>query len=352
MITRELKLKPTKKQELILNSQLFQCSGLYNLIIRRIKLSAQDRVYYSKFELFNHFTGHSKKTDLHSRTIQAIIEQAYNSWDRCFKKLAKEPKLKSVRNKLNSIPFPDPIKRSKFESHNRIKFPTLGSLKFCKQELPSGNIKQSRIIKRASGWYLSLVIDTKHIFEIKETESKVGIDTGFKHLAILSNGKKYENNRYYVKGQKRLAQAQRGKNKKLVARLQERNKNRRKDYNHKVAKEIVQNHSEIYITNDNLKGQAKKFGKSVSDAGISQLRNFILYKSENHSRVCKLVDSKYTTMTCGNCGVRNGPTGLDKLAVRVWECPDCRSVLDRDVNSANVILKLGLGISLVQHKVG
>lgn len=352
MITRELKLKLTKRQEEILNNQIFQCSGLFNLIIRRIKLSAQDKIYYSKYELFNQFAGHSKKTDLHSRTIQAIIEQAYTSWDRCFKKLAKEPKLKSIRNKLNSIPFPDPIKRSKFESHNRIKFPTLGSLKFCKQELPSGNIKQSRIIKRVSGWYLSLVIDTKHTFKVQDTNETVGIDTGFKDLAILSNGKRYNNNRYYVKGQKRLAQAQRGKNKKLVARLQERNKNRRKDYNHKVAKEIVQNHSEIYITNDNLKGQAKKFGKSVGDAGISQLRNFILYKSENHGRVCKLVDSKYTTMTCGNCGAKNGPTGLDKLAVRVWECPDCRSVLDRDVNSANVILKLGLGISLVQRKVG
>lgn len=352
MITRELKLKLTKRQELILNSQIFQCSGLFNLIVRRIKLSAQDKIYYSKFELFNQFVGHSKKTDLHSRTIQAIIEQAYNSWDRCFKKLAKEPKLKSIRNKLNSIPFPDPIKRSKFESHNRIKFPTLGSLKFCKQELPNGNIKQSRILKKASGWYLSLVIDTKHIFKTKETDSKVGIDTGFKDLAILSNGKKYENNRYYVKGQKRLAQAQRGKNKKLIARLHERNKNRRKDYNHKVSKEIIQNYSEIYITNDNLKEQSKKFGKSVSDAGIGQLRNLIIYKSENHDRLCELVESKYTTMTCGNCGARNGPTGLDKLAVRVWECSDCRSVLDRDINSANVILKLGLGINLVQLKVG
>jgi putative transposase len=347
MITRELKLKLTKKQELILNSQIIQCSSLYNLIVRRIKLSAQDKIYYSKYEFFNQFKGHSKKTDLHSRTIQAIIEQAYISWDRCFKKLAKEPKLKSVRNKLNSIPFPDPIKRKSFEKCNRIKFPTLGSLKFCKQEIPEGNIKQSRIIKRASGWYLSLIIDTNHSFQIKQTEEQVGIDTGFKDLAILSNGKKYENQRNYVKSQKRLGQAQRGKNKKLVARLHERIKNQRKDYNHKVSKEIVQNYKEIYITKDNLKGQSKKFGKSVSDAGISQLRNFILYKCGNHSRVCKLVDSKYTTMTCSKCKARNGPTGLNGLAVRQWECA-CGAIHDRDINSALNILNVGLGINLVQ----
>ena len=198
MISRELKLKLTKKQEECLNTQLFQCTGLYNLIIRRIKLSAKDKIYFTKFELFNQFAGHSKKTDLHSRTIQGIIEQAYISWERCFKKKAKEPKLKSIRNKLNSIPFPDPIKRTQFLPHNRIKFPTLGSLKFCKQELPDGKIKQSRIIKKASGWYLSIVFENKHLFKVRETNEKVGIDTGFKDLAVLSNGKKYEKLDYII----------------------------------------------------------------------------------------------------------------------------------------------------------
>ena len=51
-------------------------------------------------------------------------------------------------------------------------------------------------------------------------------------------------------------------------------------------------------------------------------------------------------MTCGNCGNLTGPTGLSKLAVRVWECSACRAVLDRDVNAANVILKLGFGMNL------
>jgi transposase len=65
-----------------------------------------------------------------------------------------------------------------------------------------------------------------------------------------------------------------------------------------VSRRIVENYSEIYCTNDNLKGQAKKFGKSVGDAGISQLRQFISYKSDNHGRRFGLVDSAKTTMTC------------------------------------------------------
>jgi transposase len=346
MITRELKLKLRKKQEDQIGLMFFQCTGLYNLIIRRIELSAKDKIYYSKYELFNQFTGHSKRTDLHSRTIQATIEQAHNAWNRCFKKLGGKPKLKSVRNKLNSVSFPDPVKTTQVKN-NTVKLPSLGELRFFKQEIPDGKIKCSRIIKKASGYYLQITIDTNHIFPVKVTEEKVGIDTGFKHLAILSNGKKYDNERNFVKSQKRLAQAQRGNNKKLVARLHEKISNRRKDYNHKISKEIVQNFKKIYITNDNLRRQSKIFGKSVSDAGISQLRNFIFYKSENHSRKCDLVNSKKSTMTCGKCWAITGPTGLRMLNVRNWECSACGAVHDRDINSACVTLGFGLGINLV-----
>ena len=96
-------------------------------------------------------------------------------------------------------------------------------------------------------------------------------------------------------------------NKNKIARMHEHLANKRKDRNHKISLEIVRNHKEIYITNDNLRGQATKFGKSVGDAGISQLRNFILYKGSSCGRKVVLVDSRYTTMTCSVCGSLTGP---------------------------------------------
>jgi IS605 OrfB family transposase len=224
--------------------------------------------------------------------------------------------------------------------------PIVGSVKYYKQALPDGKIKRARIVKKASGWYCQLAIEANYTFPVKDTEQVVGIDTGFHDLAILSDGQRYPNHREFIKGQKRLAQAQRGRRKKLAARLNERTSNRRKDYNHKVSRQIVENFKEIYITNDNLRKQAKIFGKSVSDAGISQLRQFISYKSDNHGRKCVLVDSKYTTMTCSICGALTGPKGKDELAVRFWECSVCGTQHDRDINAANVILKTGLGWSL------
>lgn len=345
MVTRELKLNLTTRQKNTLNVWLKQLTGVYNWAIRKIELNAKNKIYFSRFDFTNLLAGSSKKLKVPSHTVQGVLDQAYTSWKRCFKKMSMKPKLKSVRNKLNSIPFPDPISSNRIKE-KLIRIPRLGWVKFYKQNLPESKIKCARIIRKASGWYLQVTLDTAHKFPVKNINRKVGIDTGFKHLAILSDGTKFNNQRNYRKAQKRLAQAQRGKRKKLTARLHERVKNKRNDYNHKVSRKIVENYSEIYITNDNLKDQAKLFGKSISDAGISQLRNFIIYKGDVHGRKVKLVDSKYTTMTCSNCGSRNGPTGLFGLVVRTWKCSACGSQHDRDINAAKVILKSGLGWSL------
>lgn len=345
MLVREIKLKPNKSQTAKLEEWLWCLTGVYNWVSRKIELDAKDKLYYRKLKLQNGLPNVSKKIGIPSHTIQATILQAYSAWDRCFKKVSKQPKLKSVHNKLRSICFPDMLKRSRI-SNNRISLPGIKEIRYFKQGLPEGTIKQARIVRRASGWYCQLVIDTVYTFPVKEITYPVGIDTGFKDLAILSNGDKFSNHREFVKGQKRLAQAQRGKRRKLVGRLYERISNRREDYNHKVSRKIVENFSEIYITNDNLRGQAKIFGKSVYDAGISQLRQFISYKSGIHSRKCVLVDSKNTTLTCSNCGAKTGPTGLSGLKVRTWGCRACGAQHDRDVNAAKVVLKAGLGRSL------
>lgn len=345
MLTRELKLKPTKNQEKILEAWLFHLTAVYNWSIRSIEYGLDSKKYESYYSLQNKTDGHAKILGIHSQVFQQTINQAYNSWDRCLKGLAKKPHLKGIRNKLRSFTFPQ-VDRKRIE-YKKLRLPTIGQIRFYHQEIPDGKLRQIKIIKRASGWYAVLVLDANHSFPVQETNKKVGIDTGFKHLAILSDGTKIENERNFIKAQKRLAQAQRGKNKELTARIHERIKNRRKDYNHKISRKIVEQYKEIYITNDNLRGQAKIFGKSVMDAGISQLRQFIVYKSANHNRICSLIDSKNTTKTCYICNSLTGPSGRAMLNVREWECSVCRTVHDRDINSARVILSLGLGISLV-----
>jgi putative transposase len=251
MIVRELKLKLSTPQRKMLESWYPILTGVYNWAIRKIELNAKNKIYFSKFDFVNSLPEHGKKLGIPSHTIQAILDQAFTSWQRCFNKISKKPKLKSVRNKLNSIPFPDEIPSSRIKD-KMIRLPKLGLVKFYKQAFPEGQVKRARIIRRASGWYLQLTIDATHQFVVVSTDKKVGIDTGFKQLAVLSDGTKFENPRNFIDGQGRLAQAQRGRRRQLAGRLYEKIKNRRKDCNHKISRQLVENFQEIYITNDNL----------------------------------------------------------------------------------------------------
>ena len=348
MIIRQLKLKLTKKQEKQLNDWLWSLTGVYNWAIRKIELDAKDKIFYPPKTFQNLLAGHGKTLDISSHTVQGILVQAYGAWQRCFKKTAKKPKLKGQRNKLNSIPFPDPIKSP---INNKIKIQGFGNLRFYKQGLPEGKIKCGRIVKRTSGWYLCLWIDTVHSFTVKNTDTSVGIDPGFSTLLTLSDGNKIDNPRELRKGELRLAQAHRSRNYRLVAKLQERQANRRKDRNHKISRMLVENYKSIYYSNDNFKGLARSHGKSVSEAGLGQLIGMINYKGRTGGRDVIPVNSKFTTMTCSSCGAISGPKGWTGLKVRTWECSECGSVHDRDVNAAMVILKSGAGIALESKAV-
>ncbi len=156
---------------------------------------------------------------------------------------------------------------------------------------------------------------------------------------------RFENPRELRRGAERLAQAQRGCRRHLAARLLERQANRRRDRNHKISRKLVENYKTICYSADNFKGMARRFGKSVTEAGLGDLIGKLTYKCRIGGRELIEVESRNTTMTCGVCGALTGPRGLHGLAVRQWECSACGASLDRDRNSANVILAVGLGMS-------
>ena len=91
---------------------------------------------------------------------------------------------KGMRNKMTSIMFPDPIRMQK---SSRFHLLGLGSVRFHKQDIPEGKIKCARMVKRASGWYICLFIDTKPKSIKRTAYGEIGIDPGFKTLLTTSN---------------------------------------------------------------------------------------------------------------------------------------------------------------------
>jgi putative transposase len=339
MITSTLKLRLNKRQESTLDGWLWNLTSVYNWGLRKIELNAQNNIYFSKFAFVNLLADHGKKLDIPSHTIQGVLSQVYTAWQRCFKKIGGKPRLKGVRNKLNSISFPDRIYPPK---ENHISIPGIGKVRYHKQEIPKGTIKNGRIIKRASGWYLCLFIDSQREPIVCTGNGQVGIDPGFKSLLTLSTGEKIEHPRELEKASKRLAQAQRGHDLALASRIQERIANQKKDRNHKLSLRLVKENKLIAFSKDNIKGIAKKFGKSVSSSGHYQLRQMISYKSSSCGRKYVEPDSRNSTRMCATCKALTGPTGLSQLSVRHWDCA-CGAHNDRDVNSAVNVLNAGAG---------
>jgi len=340
MVQYQLKLRLSGKQERTLLEWLPILGSVFNFGLRKIELNARNHIYFSSNDFQNLLAGHGPKLGIPSHTLQGVLSTVYISWQRCFKKLARKPRLKGKRRPLNSIPFPDPIKPP---SDGKIGLPGLGKVRFHKQELPAGKIKCGRICKRASGWYLCLFIDAEPKPVPRVAEGRIGIDPGFKDLLTLSTGEKIAPPKEFRAIEKRLGQAQRGNRRKLVARLQERAKNRRKDRNHKLSRRLLGENITICFLQDNHRAIAKTFGKSVAESGHGQLRQQLSYKSLPGGTELLFPDNRNSTKTCSTCGGLTGPSGLSGLAVREWKCGHCGAHHDRDINSAKNALISGAG---------
>lgn len=336
----QLKLKLTRAQESAMGSWLPILGKVWNFAVRKIELNARDGIYFSKHEFQNLLEGHCKKLGIPSHSIQGTLLQAHGAWGRCFRRLARKPRLKGKWRPLNSVPFPDPIRPPK---GSKVKLPGVGSVRFHKQWLPEGRIKCGRVCRRASGWYLCLFIDAdpKAVPRIKE--GVVGIDPGFKDLLTLSTGEKITHPREFKIAEKRLGQAQRGRKKRLVARLHERIGNRRKDRNHKLSRRLVSENRTICFLKDNHRAVARRFGKSVGDSAHGGLRMMLGYKCLAGGTQLVFPENRNSTRTCSTCRSLTGPTGLAGLRVRNWACAACGTEHERDVNSARNALFSGAG---------
>lgn len=150
--------------------------------------------------------------------------------------------------------------------------------------------------------------------------------------------------------QRKLSHMQKGsknrdKQRRKVAILHEKVANQRKDFLHKQSKKIANSYDCVCIEDLDMKAmsQALHFGKSVSDNGWGMFVTFLQYKLEEMGKKLVKVDKFFaSSQTCHVCGYKNIKT--KNLSVRVWDCPECGTHHDRDVNAAINIKNEGMRI--------
>ena len=81
-----------------------------------------------------------------------------------------------------------------------------------------------------------------------------------------------------------------------------------------------------------------KIAKSIADVSWNKFASMMKYKAEWAGKEVVFVNPRNTSKTCSNCGyIQNMP-----LEKRIYDCPECNLVLDRDYNAAiNILNRVG-----------
>lgn len=321
--------------------------------------------------------------------LESALENVDDAYKNYFKGTSGFPKKKS-KFKPNGNSYTtkftnDNIKLLMIDGLPYIQLPKVGKVRFILPKdktfddiLNGGRILKATIRKEGNRYFVSLgieVIIDKILFlkEIEKYKIYAG-DLGIKNLLTYGNEESniiIENKKYIKLHEKRirrlnksLARKVKGSNNfnKTKIKLNKEYKklsNQKKDYNHKISKEIsiisdcfICEHLDIkgMLSKDKVKNlsvkeqsRLKALRKEISDANWYQLITFIEYKMKKKGKLFIKADTYFpSSQLCSKCGYQN--KAIKDLSIRSWICPECGKVHDRDINAKENLLKFGYNV--------
>jgi len=239
-----------------------------------------------------------------------------------------------------------------------VKLPKIGEVKAILHRRFEGTLKTATISKTCTGkYYISILVEDGKELPAKQDFSEsttIGIDVGIKDFAVLSTGEKVENPKYLKNSlnrlkvlQKRVSRKVKGsknrdKARLLLSKLHEKISNQRNDFQHKLSSKLISENQAIALETLNVKSMQKNhcLAQSISDSAWSSFVIKLEYKAEWLGKtILRIGQFEPSSKLCSVCGYYN----LDlTLKDREWECPDCNTKHDRDINAAINIKKFSL----------
>jgi putative transposase len=200
-------------------------------------------------------------------------------------------------------------------------------------------------------WFISIQVEIPRVVVVN-TQPALGVDVGVKEAAVVSDGRRFENQKplsHQLKKLKRLSRdlsrkqydpetKQGSKNREKVklklARLHGEIAHIREDAQHKLTTAIARTCSVVGVEDLHVTGMFKnrKLARAMADAGLGQILQFLETKMQAVGGRAIFVDRFFpSTKTCSQCGhvKKRMP-----LKYRTYWCLKCGLVIDRDVNAA------------------
>jgi putative transposase len=380
-LTFEYKIEPTIKQAFLMDEWLEICRKVYNYAlaerrdwIRSRKCDIHSCSIRSEYiipadapkityalqckSLTQAKKNHPALTLVYSQVLQQVLNTVEKAFVGMWEQGRGFPRFKKT-GRMRSMLFPQfaesPI------NGDGIELPKLGRIRIrFHRPIPNGFVvKQVRVVKRASGWYvmLSLFCDVA-VPDINPHGHPLGIDVGLEAFVATSDGELIDRPRFFVDAQHKLKLLNRDVARKLqgsknqqkarqkVARQYEKIANQRKAFHLQVAHKLCDLATTIYAEDLNLKGLASgMLAKHCLDAGWGMFLNILKWVSYKRGCYFEKINARGTSQLCPVCDVEVPKD----LSARIHECPECSYRTNRDVASAQVVLKRG--IAALGHRV-
>jgi putative transposase len=120
----------------------------------------------------------------------------------------------------------------------------------------------------------------------------------------------------------------------------------RRDVLHKATTELAQRHRVIAVETLNASGMRAAGGaykrglnRALADAALAEVRRMLSYKTRWYGSTLAQADRFYpSSKTCSACGGRKPNL---TLADRTYACEHCGVMIDRDLNAAINLARLG-----------
>lgn len=323
---------------------------------------------------------------VYSQVLQDVVKRVdlafkrYKSGDKNGKRSGK-PRFKSEAN-FKSFTYTQVL--DNWLNRNQINLPKIGNVEIIMHRpLPDGfKIKTCIVSKKADGWYITLSLEDSSVPTFKPDEivateqNSIGLDAVLHEDTFLatSDGDFIAARKAYRKNENKLAKVSKNKSarkkgskarRKLAkreARVHQKIARSRKAHHFNVATKLSKSEKKVIFVEDlelkNLtrrnkakqdengkylpNNQSAKSGlnKSFLDAGFGQFVDILSYKVEKTGMKVIRVNPKYTSQVCSCCNAYVEKT----LSDRIHNCNECGITLDRDVNAAKNIKRVGLGL--------
>ena len=369
-----IKIFPKEEQKKMIHKSFGCTRFIYNWCIDRISENYNEtKKTLSSIELQKEIVILKKQVEyswlneVSANMLKQVTIDCSNAYKRWFKLIKQnnnikgKPRYKSRKSKQNC-----PTRTDRMTFNGRyVHLEKIGVVKLSKVKIDlDGKLMNARLSFDGIDYWLSFSVEYKDIqLEEKTKTESIGIDLGLKTLIYCSNGNTYEKphtkmiDKKIKHLQRRISKIYQPmidycketrtkfstlkKSNNLIKLEKELRKYQIRKINildsniHRITSDLIKlNPERIVIEDLNVKGMMsnQKLAKNIQSSKFYEIRRQLMYKCENNNIKLIVADRFYpSSKTCSICGSIKHDL---KLKDRIYKCPHCGAIIDRDYNAS------------------